>query len=167
MAYVTAWFKAGVAAVGIGSNLVRKDWVAAGTFESISELTAKIIAWIRDARGQSAVQGVEHVGLYPYGGAQAKEIAAWYGKAFSFKVAEGNSSFFVQGPGSGRNEVMKEGATDRCHVAIAVSDFEAAVAGLQAKGFELEEPKVKPDSQSAFLKQTDPAGNRVHLLWRR
>lgn len=164
---ITAWFKAGVAAVGIGSNLVRKDWVAAGAFESISEMTARIIAWIREARGQSLVLGVEHLGLHPYGGAQAKQIAEWYGQTFGLKVSEGNSSFFVQGPGSGRIEVMKAGTTDRCHVAIAVSDFKAAVAGLQAKGIEFEEPKIKPDSKSVFLKQTDPAGNRVHLLWRR
>ncbi len=37
-----AWFKAGVAAVGIGSNLVRTDWVKAGEFERITILGRQV-----------------------------------------------------------------------------------------------------------------------------
>lgn len=164
---ISAWFKAGVAAVGIGSNLIRKDLVAAGNFEAITAMTAQLIAWIRDVRGEPLFCGIEHPGLYPYGDATAKQIAEWYAQVFGFKVKEGASSFMVEGAGPGRLEVVKEGGTDRCHVAVEVSDFEAAVAALQAKGIELEEPKIKPDTKAVFLKQTDPAGNRVHLLWRR
>jgi len=164
---ITAWFKAGVAAVGIGTHLLKKEWIAAGDYDSITAQTAQVLSLIREARGESIFQGIEHPGLYPYGGATAKQIAEWYGQVFGLKVTEGNSSFFVSGSGPGRIEVMKEGATDRCHIAVRVADFEAAVAALQAKGIELEEPKVKPDTKSVFLKQTDPAGNRVHLLWRR
>ena len=50
-------------------------------------------------------------------------------------------------------------------MAIRVSDFETAVAELQAKGIELEKPKIKPGVKAVFLKQPDPAGNLVHLLW--
>jgi 2-dehydro-3-deoxyphosphogluconate aldolase/(4S)-4-hydroxy-2-oxoglutarate aldolase len=164
---IFAWFKAGVAAVGIGSNLIRKEWVQASNFDAIAERTSQVIAWIREARGESLFKGVEHVGLYPYGGASAQAIAEWYGNAFDLQYKEGKSSWFVQSAGTGRIEVMKEGATDRCHVAVEVSNFEAAVDCLRAKGIELEEPKVKPDTKSVFLAQTDPAGNRVHLLWRR
>jgi 2-dehydro-3-deoxyphosphogluconate aldolase/(4S)-4-hydroxy-2-oxoglutarate aldolase len=164
---IFAWFKAGAAAVGIGSNLIKKEWVEAGSYEEITALTAQLLAWIRAARGQPIFRGIEHPGLYPYAGAEAKQIAEWYGQVFGFKVKEGSSSFFVEGTGPGRIEINREGATDRCHIAIEVSDFDSAVAALQAKGIELEEPKVKPDSKAAFLKQTDPAGNRVHLLWRR
>ena len=84
---------------------------------------------------------------------------------FGFKVKEGNSSFFVEGTGPGRIEVLKEGESDRCHLAVRVSDFEAAMAVLLAQGIELEEPKVKPGTKAVFLKNLDPAGNRVHLLW--
>ena len=63
--------------------------------------------------------------------------------------------------------VMKESETDRCHVAIRVYDFEEAAALLQSRGIELEEIKAGPDFKAAFLRQTDPAGNIVHLLWRR
>jgi len=48
-----------------------------------------------------------------------------------------------------------------------VSDFEAAVAVLRARGVELEEPTITPTTRVVFLKQRDPAGHRVHLLWRR
>jgi 2-dehydro-3-deoxyphosphogluconate aldolase/(4S)-4-hydroxy-2-oxoglutarate aldolase len=162
---ITAWFKAGIAAAGIGSNLVRKEWVEADDFEAISAKAAELIGWIREARGQGLFLGIEHPGLYPFHGATGKEIAEWYGRVFGFKVKEGNSSFFVEGTGPGRIEVMKEGDTDRCHLAVRVSDFDAAVVALQAQGIELEEPKMKPNSKSVFLKSLDPAGNRVHLLW--
>jgi 2-dehydro-3-deoxyphosphogluconate aldolase / (4S)-4-hydroxy-2-oxoglutarate aldolase len=164
---IGAWFKAGVAAVGMGSHLIKKELVEAGDYGGISVNTAQVLGWIREARGEPIFVGIEHVGLYPYGGASGKEIADWYGKIFGFSVRESNSSFFVEGSGPGRIEVMKEDGTDRVHVAVAVSDFETAVGALQAKGIALSEPKIKPDVKSVFLEARDPAGNRVHLLWRR
>ncbi len=47
---VTAWIKAGTAALGIGSNLVKKEWVAAGDYASITALTKQVLEWIREAR---------------------------------------------------------------------------------------------------------------------
>jgi 2-dehydro-3-deoxyphosphogluconate aldolase/(4S)-4-hydroxy-2-oxoglutarate aldolase len=49
---IKTWFKAGVAAVGIGSNLIRKEWVKGGDFASIEQKTAEVIHWIRLARGE-------------------------------------------------------------------------------------------------------------------
>jgi len=166
-ASIAAWFKAGVTAVGIGSNLIKKEWVAAGNYDAIAGRTAQILTWIREARGINVFAGVEHVGLYPYGGASAQDIAEWYGQVFGFKLQDGKSSLFVEGSGPGRIELMKEGDTDRCHLAVKVHNFEEAAAALASRGVELEEPKVGPDFKAAFLKQADPAGNRVHLLWRR
>jgi len=166
-ASIAAWFKAGVAAVGIGSDLIRKEWVQAGDYSAITAKTVEVIGWIQGVRGDNVFRGVEHPGLYPHGGAGAREIAEWYGTTFGFKVTEGNSSFFVAGPEPGRIEVMKQGDTDRCHLAIQVTDFEAAVAALQARGLEVEQPVIRADLKAAYLKQTDPAGNRIHLLWRR
>jgi len=111
-------------------------------------------------------RGVEHVGLYPYAGADAHELAEWYQRMFGLELKEGNSSIFVAGSSPGRIEVMKKAETDRCHVAILVSDFETAVEAIKAKGVELGEPQIKPNVKAAYLKETDPAGNRVHLLWR-
>ena len=48
---IRAWFEAGVTAVGIGSKLVKKEWVAAGDYDAITAKTAEVIAWIRQVRG--------------------------------------------------------------------------------------------------------------------
>jgi 2-dehydro-3-deoxyphosphogluconate aldolase/(4S)-4-hydroxy-2-oxoglutarate aldolase len=47
---VTAWFKAGVACVGMGSNLITKEAVAAGDFETITRNVAQVLVWIKEAR---------------------------------------------------------------------------------------------------------------------
>ena len=44
------WFGAGVACVGIGSKLVRKDWVAAEDWAAITAQVQKVLAWIQAAR---------------------------------------------------------------------------------------------------------------------
>jgi 2-dehydro-3-deoxyphosphogluconate aldolase/(4S)-4-hydroxy-2-oxoglutarate aldolase len=44
------WFEAGVAAVGMGSALVKKDWVAAGDFSLISEKVAFSLQTIQKIR---------------------------------------------------------------------------------------------------------------------
>ncbi len=49
---IMAWFKAGVAAVGIGSNLITKADLQAGNYQAITERTAQVLAWIREARGK-------------------------------------------------------------------------------------------------------------------
>jgi 2-dehydro-3-deoxyphosphogluconate aldolase/(4S)-4-hydroxy-2-oxoglutarate aldolase len=46
-----AWFQAGVACVGMGSNLVRKEWVATGDWEAISNQVRQVLLWIQRARG--------------------------------------------------------------------------------------------------------------------
>lgn len=45
-----AWFKAGVACVGMGSNLVRSDWVKAGDFQSIQDSTQTVLQLIKTIR---------------------------------------------------------------------------------------------------------------------
>jgi 2-dehydro-3-deoxyphosphogluconate aldolase / (4S)-4-hydroxy-2-oxoglutarate aldolase len=44
------WFQAGVVAVGVGSNLIKKEWVAAENYEAITGLVKEVIAWIDIAR---------------------------------------------------------------------------------------------------------------------
>jgi 2-dehydro-3-deoxyphosphogluconate aldolase/(4S)-4-hydroxy-2-oxoglutarate aldolase len=163
---IDAWFKAGVAAVGIGSNLVRKDWVQAGEYEKITELGQKLIGWARMARGQSLFINVEHVGLYGSDRATGREIADWYQKMFGFELKEVKSSVFVGGIRPGSIEVSKEDKKEGCHIAVSVADFDAAVTHLRNQGVEFEEPKIQPDFKSVFLKNADPGGNLVHLIWR-
>lgn len=45
-----AWFKAGVACVGMGSNLVRSDWLKAGDFQSIQDSTQTVLQLIKTIR---------------------------------------------------------------------------------------------------------------------
>jgi 2-dehydro-3-deoxyphosphogluconate aldolase/(4S)-4-hydroxy-2-oxoglutarate aldolase len=47
---IRAWFGAGVACVGIGSNLITKELVAAGDFDAISAKVAQVLTWIEKAR---------------------------------------------------------------------------------------------------------------------
>jgi 2-dehydro-3-deoxyphosphogluconate aldolase / (4S)-4-hydroxy-2-oxoglutarate aldolase len=47
---VTAWVKAGVACLGMGSDLVHKDLVASGDFAGISSRVSQVISWVQKAR---------------------------------------------------------------------------------------------------------------------
>jgi 2-dehydro-3-deoxyphosphogluconate aldolase/(4S)-4-hydroxy-2-oxoglutarate aldolase len=49
---INAWFKAGVACVGIGSQLITKQLLAAGDFDGLAQKTAQVLHWIREARGK-------------------------------------------------------------------------------------------------------------------
>lgn len=51
---IAAWFKAGIAAAGIGSNLIKKDLVAASSYAAITAKTDEVLSWIREARGGKA-----------------------------------------------------------------------------------------------------------------
>ncbi|HSR32698.1 MAG TPA: bifunctional 4-hydroxy-2-oxoglutarate aldolase/2-dehydro-3-deoxy-phosphogluconate aldolase [Anaerolineae bacterium] len=47
---INAWFTAGVACVGIGSKLIRKDLIAAGDWSGITAKVQQVLAWIKEAR---------------------------------------------------------------------------------------------------------------------
>lgn len=49
---INAWFKAGVACVGIGSQLITKEILAAGDFEGLAQKTVQVLQWIREVRGK-------------------------------------------------------------------------------------------------------------------
>jgi 2-dehydro-3-deoxyphosphogluconate aldolase/(4S)-4-hydroxy-2-oxoglutarate aldolase len=44
------WFRAGVACVGMGSKLIRKDLVAAGDWAAITAKVQQVLTWIQEAR---------------------------------------------------------------------------------------------------------------------
>jgi len=48
---LTAWFKAGVAAVGIGGDLIKKEYLESGNFDAMAARTTEILALIREVRG--------------------------------------------------------------------------------------------------------------------
>jgi 2-dehydro-3-deoxyphosphogluconate aldolase/(4S)-4-hydroxy-2-oxoglutarate aldolase len=47
---IAEWIKAGASCIGLGSGLVRQDWVKAGKFNEISDLTRQALGWIEEAR---------------------------------------------------------------------------------------------------------------------
>jgi len=49
---IKQWFDAGVSAVGIGSGLVRRDWVMRGEYHKITETVLLIFKWIGEHRSQ-------------------------------------------------------------------------------------------------------------------
>ena len=119
------------------------------------------------ARGTPLFLGFEHAGIYPRK-SDVDAIASWYEKAFGFRKTEESASYFLSGPGNGRLEIMKKTAGKApMHVAIRVSNFEEAVAALEAKGIRLKEPMIQQDHKIAYLKQSDPEGNPVHLWWKK
>jgi hypothetical protein len=123
--------------------------------------------WSRQARGLNIFTGLEHVGLYPSTNISGIELANWYKQIFGFELKEGNSSVFVFGSGPGRIEIAKSEMSPQSHIAISVSDFEMAIDVLINKGIEMETPTIKSNLKAVYLKQSDPAGHRIHLLWRK
>jgi 2-dehydro-3-deoxyphosphogluconate aldolase / (4S)-4-hydroxy-2-oxoglutarate aldolase len=162
---IAEWIKAGAAAVGIGTKLVSPSAVKEKNFDLIASTTAQAIAWVKKARGVPLFLGIEHSGLYPLK-SSPEAIADWYERMFGFSKREESVSYFLFGVGKGRIEVMKQTAGKApMHIAVQVSDFEGAVAALQARGILLKEPLVLPDLKIVFLQDTDPEGNAVHLWW--
>lgn len=48
---LTAWIKAGVTCVGMGSNLFPKDVIAAGEWKKITEMSKNALSIIKKVRG--------------------------------------------------------------------------------------------------------------------
>jgi 2-dehydro-3-deoxyphosphogluconate aldolase/(4S)-4-hydroxy-2-oxoglutarate aldolase len=49
---LAAWFKAGIAAAGIGRELLKKEFIEAGDYAAITRRAAEIRQWIQEARGR-------------------------------------------------------------------------------------------------------------------
>ena len=47
---VARWIKAGAACLGMGSNLIRKDYLSAGNYEGIAQNVQGVLQFIQDAR---------------------------------------------------------------------------------------------------------------------
>ncbi len=46
---ISRWLKAGAVCLGMGSNLIRKDWVAAGNYNAICENVSNVLGYIKEA----------------------------------------------------------------------------------------------------------------------
>jgi len=47
---IEAWIKAGAACVGMGGNLIRKEWVALGNFAAVQDTVRSVVGWIKALR---------------------------------------------------------------------------------------------------------------------
>lgn len=47
---VQAWIKAGACCVGMGGNLVKKEWVATGNYAAIRSTVEAVLGWVKEAR---------------------------------------------------------------------------------------------------------------------
>jgi len=50
---IEKWIKAGVVSVGIGSNLITKDILSSGNFESLATNTAEVLRWVKEVRNKA------------------------------------------------------------------------------------------------------------------
>ena len=148
----------------MGSKLISGQAVKDKDYDGIAGKTAQCVGWVQSARGGAVFSGVEHIGLYAHQ-SSPEALSAWYEQTFDLKRKEGNSSFFVYGASAGRIEFPKTSADAPVHLAMRVTNFEAAAAKLQAKGIGLKDVNLKSDVKSAYLDVTDPEGNLIHLLW--
>ncbi|UCF86044.1 MAG: VOC family protein [Desulfobacteraceae bacterium] len=119
-----------------------------------------------EKKGQQLIYiGVHHVGIYTGPNTDALSLAKWYEKYFGFQSQEMSMSYFVLRPGTGSLEIMKREPEVKGHLAIEVSDFEAARKDLESKGLELGPTITFPFALSAYIKGTDPAGYKIHILY--
>lgn len=158
---VAAWVHAGAACIEIDVQAI----IETGTFEDLPGRISDLIWYVKKARGENLFCGVEHLGIYPESGQAASELTGWYTDMFGFDIDEGVSWYFVHSTGSGRIEILKDHEPTKAHVAIKVRHFDLACRVLADKGIEFEPVKDLERVKAVFLKQRDPAGHKVHLLY--
>ena len=161
---ITAWFEAGATAVGMGSKLVRKDLIAEKGWDEVSALMAQCLAWVRKTRSVPLYLGIEHVGVCANAEVAPESLTRWYSERFGAQVEDLGVSYMVSGEQARWIEVMKEDFGYPCHIGIRVSDFDAAVADLKARGITLKEPVTLENGRLVYLEEPDPLGNWVHLV---
>jgi len=118
--------------------------------------------------------GIEHTGI---ASAHPERLAQWYVDTLGFTInyrSESSRAHFVKAPNGSMIEIILadgELAAPKMkdpglrHLAIAVRDFDAALAGLKAKGVKfLGEPAESKGNRVVFFADAD--GNIVHLIQR-
>lgn len=118
------------------------------------------------------IQGIEHSAI---ASPDPATLAQWYVDTLGFVINyRGSTAFFVKAPDGSMIEIIAaEGARGENtlktpglrHLALTVTDFDAAYAALQAKHVHfVGEPLDSKGNKVVFF--TDPEGNYLHLLQR-
>jgi catechol 2,3-dioxygenase-like lactoylglutathione lyase family enzyme len=116
--------------------------------------------------------GIEHTAI---ASPDPRKLAQWYvetlgfvinynsGRTFFIKAPDGSMIEIITSEGGLAPKAMKDAGLR--HLALTVSDYDAAIAQLTAKGVSLlGEPIVNADVKVAFF--TDPEGNFLHIIQR-
>lgn len=120
---------------------------------------------------------IEHIAI---AATKPDELAHWYCDTLGFSMllaAPESQTYFVSLPGGGILEIIPVGPQTNLepvphtigihHIALAVTDFAAAYHALQAKGIQFIGPHYEaPDGSTCLDFFTDPAGNRLQLVYR-
>jgi glyoxylase I family protein len=116
--------------------------------------------------------GIEHTAI---ASPDTERLAQWYVETLGFVINfNSGKTFFIQAPDGTMIEIIasESGLAPKAmkdaglrHLALTVSDYEAAFAQLKARGVSfLGEPIVNADVKVAFF--TDPEGNFLHIIQR-
>ena len=165
---ITAWFKAGCRLRGHRLAPDQQGNAGRRGLGRHRQAGGQVVGWVQKARGKPLFGAIEHVGVYPGGEAgTSAEIAEWYRKMFGWPVTPaGSTGFFANQGKYGWIEAMAKPAGERTHIAVIVSDFDAACADLKARGYELGETRGDSTYSLVYLKDRDPGGNLVHIVCR-
>jgi 2-dehydro-3-deoxyphosphogluconate aldolase/(4S)-4-hydroxy-2-oxoglutarate aldolase len=49
---IASWFKAGVSCIGMGSQLLRENMIAANDFDGVTSMARSVLGWIRKVRSE-------------------------------------------------------------------------------------------------------------------
>jgi glyoxylase I family protein len=118
------------------------------------------------------IQGIEHTAI---AAADAASLAGWYVDVLGFaEIYRSSNAIFVKAENGTMIEIINSEGTRAAagmktpgirHLALTVSDFDAAYARLQEKKVAfLGEPQNSKGNRTVFF--TDPEGNILHLLYR-
>ena len=162
---VKPWIEAGAACLSMNVETIKKEAMPRQDWPGLTAAVEACLWAIARARGNPLFSGVEHLGLYPEEGQDAREKAQWYAQVFGFDLDEGQTYFFARSSGPGRVEILKDSEPLKAHVAMKVRNFQAGCDYLRGRGIDLEPPKLLGRVKAVFLKERDPAGNKVHLIY--
>lgn len=140
-----------------GSWMVKKDLVAAGEFDKITELTREAV---------QTMLGFElrHIGINESSESDAVSLANAFESMFGFATKVGNSSVFA----GTAVEVMKTpGLGTKGHIAIGTNYIERAIYHLEKRGFEFDMDSVKKNAKgemTAIYLKGEFGGFAIHLV---
>ena len=116
--------------------------------------------------------GIEHTAI---ASPDVRKLAQWYVETLGFVINyNSDKALFIKAPDGSMIEIITSegGLAPKAmkdaglrHLALTVSDYDAAFAQLKAKGVSfLGEPIANADLKLAFF--TDPEGNFLHIIQR-